>query len=246
MSRPTLTLMHGWAMTPQVWAPLTDALGDAFAISTPALPGHAGAAAVSPKFGDWADAIATQLPDNGVLCAWSLGAMLALDIAVRHPRKVSRLVLIGATARFVSDADWPCALPADTVDAFRKGYADACSTTLKRFLGLQLLGEPARRTLQGVLDAARQPHPDNTPLPALADGLQLLASVDLREHLARVSQPCLLIHGRQDALMPVEAALRCAAALPHGRCEILDDCGHAPLLSQPQRCAELIRTHAGV
>lgn len=246
MSRPTLTLLHGWAMTPQAWAPLTAALGDAFTVNAPSLPGHAGAAAVAPELRAWADAIASQLPDDGMLCAWSLGAMLALDIAVRHPRKVSRLVLIGATARFVSTADWPCALPADTVNAFRKGYAEACSATLKRFLGLQLLGEPARRTLQAELDAARQPHPDDAALPALVDGLELLANTDLRDHLAQVGQPCLLIQGRQDALMPVEAALRCAAALPHGRCEILESCGHAPLLSQPQRCAELIRAHAGV
>jgi pimeloyl-[acyl-carrier protein] methyl ester esterase len=41
--------------------------------------------------------------------------------------------------------------------------------------------------------------------------------------------------------MPLAAARSLADALPHARLNILENCGHAPLLSRPADCAALIR-----
>jgi pimeloyl-[acyl-carrier protein] methyl ester esterase len=263
-----IVLLHGWGLTPAVWAPMRSLLGGRRS-SAPALPGHAGAAAANAAtLAAWSEHLAARLAPAATLVGWSLGAMLALDLAHRYPARVARLVLIGGTARFVADdaspAAWPGLAPA-TVEAFRSGFARDPHATLKRFVALQCLGEADRRCVQTQLGAAltaldigeqgdehRDAHisppaaptravtpTDRAPV-ALADGLALLAGSDLRATLAQIEQPCLLIHGEHDALMPVAAARAMAHALPASRLEILQGSGHALPLSRSAACARLI------
>jgi pimeloyl-[acyl-carrier protein] methyl ester esterase len=227
-------------MTPAVWQPLTAALG-AFESHTPALPGHDGNAAnVMPTLAAWADALAPALPTEATVIGWSLGALLALELARTRPDRVKRLILLGATPCFVSAPGWPHGLDAAVVASFTDGYTDQPTQTLRRFLALQTLGEPSRRQLLSQLETAAVPHAGH-PLPALVDGLKILAESDLRPQLAEIGQPVHLIHGNDDALMPIEAAYRLASALPRARLTVYEHCGHAPLLSRPNDCATLIR-----
>lgn len=240
-----VVLLHGWAMTPAVWQPLRSALEHDCTVLSPALPGHHGApAARDTTLAAWTDAMADAIPERSTVVGWSLGAMLALDLAARHPHKVSSLILIAATPKFVTAADWAHGLPADTVTAFLSGYAAAPEATLRRFLALQTLGDRARRGLLPTLDAARQPHPGAAAIAALADGLRILADSDLRSQIATVTQPVALVHGAGDALMPVAAARWLAAALADAELTVLDDCGHVPLLSHADACTRLIRSRA--
>ncbi|MDO9596685.1 MAG: alpha/beta fold hydrolase [Azoarcus sp.] len=247
MSATPVVLLHGWAMTPAIWRPLQAELARDCSVFAPALPGHHDApAAAGATLTEWTDALSAALPDRATVVGWSLGAMLALDLAARHPHKVSSLVLIAANAKFVAADDWAHGLPAATVAAFQSGYATAPEATLRRFLALQTLGDPARRTLLPLLEAARQPHPGASPIPALADGLRILAESDLRPQLAAVTQPVTLVHGAGDALMPVAAAHWLADALPDAHLSVFDDCGHVPFLTRNKGSAELIRSRAGV
>jgi pimeloyl-[acyl-carrier protein] methyl ester esterase len=184
-----------------------------------------------------------DLPDAAVVCGWSLGALLALDLARRHPAKVARLVLIGATPRFVAGADWPHGLDAATVAGFTSGFASDPGATLQRFVALQTLGDARRRAVAAKL-SPQLIEPAIADCRMLADGLSLLAHTDLRAGLADIAQPVRLLHGAGDALMPLAAAQWLADALPDGRLSIFDDCGHAPFLSRPRDCAVLIESFA--
>ena len=253
---PPLVLLHGWAMSPAVWAPLRALLGDR-PVLAPALPGHAGAvparhAAPEDLLAAWSDALLARLPQQATLVGWSLGALLALDIAARHPMRVARLVLISSTARFVADVPdtaavtqpataWP-GLAAETVAAFCNGFAQSPQATLRRFLALQCLGEATRKVLADQLESCLAPeHRGGTGEHAgLRAGLELLACADLRPVLAQVRQLCLLIHGEHDALMPVAAARMLAQALPDAQLAHLPAGGHALPLSHAADCARLI------
>lgn len=262
---PTFVFLHGWAMTPAVWAPIIAHLPGRRCIA-PALPGHAGALpAGGGEIAGWAAPLIPTLPPATVLVGWSLGALLALELARRAPQLVRRLVLIGGSARFVADDDglpdgWPGLAP-ETVAAFRASFSGDPRATLKRFLALQCLGEPDRRGTQALLGAALTPlagmPPDNDPAAgrpdgaadpvltaALADGLALLSTADLRPALPAIAQPSLLIHGAHDALMPIAAAHRLAQALPGARLETLADSGHALPLTRSADCARLIAEFA--
>ncbi len=239
---PPLVLLHGWAMSPLAWAPVQALLGAVPSLA-PALPGHA-ADAVCPQASgltSWTDALAARLPQGAMVVGWSLGGLLALELARRHPERVARLVLIGTSARFVADdAGWP-GLSADVVEGFQHGFATDPAATLKRFVALQCLGEAERRSTIQTVSAALALHSGRSPPdPVLAEGLAILAGSDLRPCLAELRQPCLLVHGEDDALMPLAAARALAAALPMAELQVLAGSGHALPLSRPTDCARLI------
>jgi pimeloyl-[acyl-carrier protein] methyl ester esterase len=237
MSAP-LSLIHGWGMTPAVWAPLAARLAARQPVACPALPGH-GSAPVRPGAA-WLDALIEQLPEDGILCGWSLGGQLALQVAQRAPAKCRRLILIGTSPRFVRADDWPDALDAATVRDFRAGFDADPAATQKRFLALQALGDAGRRTVARQLAGALSPV-DATTQAALADGLRLLEDTDLRALLPTIPCPVRILHGAQDALMPAAAARAMAEALPDARFSAFDDCGHAPFIHREADCAALIQ-----
>jgi pimeloyl-[acyl-carrier protein] methyl ester esterase len=236
-----LVLLHGWGMTPRIWNGLRICLSPRIA-ATPALPGHGGVPSPGPDLAAWSDALLAELPAHCVLGGWSLGGMLALDIARRHPQRVRHLVLFGATPCFVSRAEtltqpaWAHGLAPDVVRGFRDGFGADPDATLRRFLALQATGESRRRGVVHSLGRAVVA-PDEYARQGLADGLGILVNSDLRGAVADVRTPVTLIHGRDDALMPLAAAEWLAAHLPQARLTVLDDCGHAPFVSRSEDCA---------
>lgn len=236
-AKPPLVLLHGWGLSQRVWTPLKAALAADWHVVAPDLPGH-GAAAPMPvaELEAWTDQLVAHLPDEAVLCGWSLGGMIAIDLARRHPGKAARLILVGTTPRFVAGPDWPHGLDADTVDAFRNGFDNSPSATLQRFVALQALGDARRREVTDQLKAALSA--TQPPVHAsLAAGLRILVEADLRADVAALTQPVRILHGANDALVPVAAAEWMADRLQSGYLSVFGDCGHAPFLSRPADCA---------
>lgn len=242
MSRD-LVLLHGWGLSSSVWKSLAEALSDTFMLHTPNLPGHGSAAPAGPSLNEWADALLSRIPEDAVLVGWSLGAQLALHLARQNPERVARLVLIGASPRFVQADDWPAALPGATLTRFRQEFDATPDATQRRFVALQSLGDSARKAVAAALGNSLTTA-DDTHKSALADGLRLLAETDLRTLASEIRQPVRLLHGREDKLMPVTAAEWLADALPDARLTVFGQCGHAPFLSRPEECATLIEGFA--
>lgn len=233
-----LVLWHGWGMHPTAWDGLKTQLK--IQPQAQALPGYAGNAAPDTYTMDaLADALLADVSTPITLCGWSLGAMLALHAAQRHPDKIARLILIGATPSFVQRADWPHGMTPEALAEFADAVEADPKTALKRFIALfnqnDVNGRSIGRALTQALGADELP-----PAAILAAGLALLRDTDLRALAPQIAQPTLLLHGAHDPLMPLAAAEWLAAALPQARLAVLPDAAHAPFLSDPARCAALM------
>jgi pimeloyl-ACP methyl ester carboxylesterase len=58
--------------------------------------------------------------------------------------------------------------------------------------------------------------------------------------------PTLVIHGTEDLMLPVENGRQIAGLIGGSRLEIFDGTGHLFFWEQPDRAAELVRSHAFV
>jgi pimeloyl-[acyl-carrier protein] methyl ester esterase len=164
---------------------------------------------------------------------WSLGGMVALELARRHPARIAALVLLATTPRFVAGDDWEYGMQGDVLDGFARGLAADYRGTVRNFLALQTLGDenaaPALRELRSKLAAHGEPD-----TRALQAGLEVLRTADLRDALPRIGHPALVIAGERDRLTPPEAGRELAMRLPSARFHCVERAGHAPFLSHPE------------
>jgi pimeloyl-[acyl-carrier protein] methyl ester esterase len=236
---PDLALLHGWGLGAAVWKDVAEKLAADFRVHLLSLPGYDDMPDDNADFAATADALAATLPAGTLCCGWSMGGMLALAAANRHPGHFGRLALVGSTARFVRDEDWPHAQTAELLDTFRAAVAADTRATLSRFIMLFNQGDAKVRALSRAL---AQQLAGNLPAAAtLLRGLDWLATADLRPALATLDLPVLLLHGDNDPLMPIGAAEALVETIPGARLERFPACAHAPFVAAPDAFVDALR-----
>jgi len=254
-----LVLLHGWAMHGGVFAPLVERLADRFELHLVDLPGHGrsrdSAVPLAPEA--VVEAVAARVPPAPWL-GWSLGGLFALRAAATRPDAVPALVLVCSAPRFVrgSVPDAAHAVPDGSApDApgddsrygmspeifagFARGLREDYHGTLERFIALEAFGsDDARgelRALRNEVFARGEP-----PAEALAQGLDLLQSVDQRPLLPSLAVPSLWIAGRRDRVVDPRAMRAAASRTPGARFAQIEHGGHAPFLTHADEVAHAI------
>lgn len=90
-----LVLLHGWGLNAEVWRCIDEELSSHFTLHLVDLPGFGrsrGFGALS--LADMAEAVLRQAPDKAIWLGWSLGGLVASQIALTHPERVQALVTV--------------------------------------------------------------------------------------------------------------------------------------------------------
>lgn len=234
--RDRLILLPGWGLGTAALDPLAAslrALDTKLHVELVALPELA-----DSDVHVWLDYLDRTLPTDTWLGGWSLGGMLAAELAARRGDHCCGLVTLGSNASFVARPDWPHGMPADTFNAFLDGCRHHTQVTLKRFKSLCSQGAQAPRSLLRLLDVGV---PATDPL-YLAMGLEVLKQLDTRAALTNYAGPQLHLFAGSDALVPVEAAKALFELLQDVEVGIVEDSSHAFLLEHAQALATFIKT----
>ncbi|HSO97647.1 MAG TPA: alpha/beta hydrolase, partial [Solirubrobacteraceae bacterium] len=64
--------------------------------------------------------------------------------------------------------------------------------------------------------------------------LNALVTYDFRDRLPEIACPTLIVHGREDGLVPVADADEFNRLIPQSRLLLLDETGHVPMMERPQ------------
>jgi len=235
---PTLVFVHGWGQSTQTWHAQIDYFSERYEVLCLNLPGHGGAPDM--PMNQWESTLAAQLPDvPHIIIAWSLGGMLALHLALRGSPKLRGLVLLATTPCFRMRPNWLYGCSDEVFDSFRKNLDEDAERLLGHFFALMLQGGDVGR--RRYLDIVRQAVDRRNPATraGLKSGLTLLETLDLRLLLNDMMLPTLVIHGTNDAVVPVDAGRFLARHIPHAAWHTLQ-AGHALHLTQAQALNEIL------
>jgi pimeloyl-ACP methyl ester carboxylesterase len=236
---PAIVFLHGAGMDHSVWVLLARSFAHhGFSVLSPDLPGH-GRSAGTPlsSIAALADWTAALIDAAGVakarIVGHSMGSLIALETAARHPGKVSGLGLIATAAPMrVSDdllnaakADDHAAI--DMMSIWGEGYRATLGGSLAP--GLWMLGGAERlleRACPGVIFA------DLSACNAYADALVAAA---------KVTVPSIVIQGSRDVMTPLKGGKAIAAAIPGCRLAMIEGAGHMLMSERPEEVLAALR-----
>jgi len=236
---PPVVFVHGGEQDHSVWTLQSRYLAHhGFGVLAVDLPGHgrSGGAPLA-RIQDMADWIVAFLDAAGVtsaaLIGHSMGSLAVLDCAARHPRRVTRIALLGTA--------FPMRVSPELLQATRDN-------------------EPAAQDMINIWSHSAYAHYPSNPGPGFwvpGGSLRLMqrqkpgvlhadfsACNDYSEGLARAAQvgcPALLILGRRDAMTPARAALEIARAIPGARTVTLEGSGHNLMGEKPDEVLDALR-----
>jgi pimeloyl-[acyl-carrier protein] methyl ester esterase len=229
---PPLVLLHGWAFDAHIFAPILPRLVRRWTVHAIDLPGHGRSAGHALGTLDQVcDDVAATMPEDALVCGWSLGATIAQRLAVRHRASTRALALVSATPCFVEREDWSFGTRRAALRAFGQEVKRDPHEALRRFTtGTSPLAAPVE-------------HP---PSAATLDaGLALLANADLREDAYAIDVSTVVIHGTEDPIVPVAAGRWLADAIERSRWLEMRAAGHLPFLDDPPRFVAALETLDG-
>jgi pimeloyl-ACP methyl ester carboxylesterase len=203
---PVLVLLHGAGGVGDVWPYQLRRL-PGWRVLAPDLPGHGSSHGVAERsikayanrIWDWLTALQIE---RAVLAGHSMGAAIAMEMAMAEPAKVPQLILLGAAARFPVNPELteklsvPLRLQAGVNLIVKWSFAKGADERLRRTYFKQLIA--------------------NAPA-VLYNDFVACAKFDLGPRATQLSRPTLILTGQQDLMVPLRLSEALATSLPRAQ-----------------------------
>jgi pimeloyl-ACP methyl ester carboxylesterase len=173
---------------------------------------------------------------SGVLVAHSMGCLVAMNFAIKHPSLVKKLILIGPP---------PSPLPAAAAEAqgkraaaVRAGGMRACADAVAT-AGTSAKTKADRPVaLSAVRGSLLSQNPEGYAKGCMALGGSADATIDI----SRLTMPTLIITGDEDKVSPVQLVRKMEGAMKNVKVEILKDCGHWHVYEDVEGVAKAVKS----
>ncbi|MFD0854445.1 alpha/beta fold hydrolase, partial [Actinomadura adrarensis] len=248
--RPALLFLHGSG--PGVtgssnWRQVIEGLGDTFHCIAPDILGFGDSSYPDPQpqgFTAQAEVridalfalIDTLKLDKVVLVGNSMGGMYSLRMAQLRPDLIDRIVLMGS-------GGMPGLAPTPEliklITYFDDPTVEAMAELLIEFVhDKSAFGDAVEAVAAERMEIVRRPHIEAGHRAMF--GPEMLTFPP--EDLAKIDKPALVIHGRQDVIVPLECGYYLAEHLPQADLYVIDECGHWTQIEQAARFRSILRT----
>lgn len=232
---PSIVLMHSFLCDATMWRhqvePLTNAGWRVISID---MRGHGQSGPSLQPFSvyDLADDVVAVLDDvaarEAVWCGLSIGGMMSLRAALRHPDRVRALVL--------ADSDGGAEQPITKAKYVAMGAIQRAVGPKPLFAAVDKLffSPTTRRDRPDLVDTLHLRFEANHR-PSISTGIQaLIQRDDVLPLLASVDLPALVVVGSEDEALPPERSERLAKALPNAEFVNIEGAGHLSCLERPE------------
>ncbi len=243
---PVLIFVHGLSGSWQNWLENLPELARDHRVVALDLPGFGESELPAQRismagYADVVDGVLEQLGvDTADLVGNSMGGLVALEVALRFPSRVRRLVLVspaGISAQgLLGDRAMVALRRSERLITGYNGFWAARADRVSRRAGLR------RQLLR-----ASAAHPDLLPAPLASeqlkvsgrpgflDALEAIIRTSIRPRLGDVACPTLIVWGTADRLVPVRDAERFARGIRGSTVVRYADTGHVAMLERPEQ-----------
>lgn len=230
-----LMLVHGFPLDHSIWNETAALLEENFDLILPDLRGFGESATVeTPYFmDDMADDLATLLDHMKIneiaIAGHSMGGYVALAFAKKYPHRVRGLALVASQA--AADApDRKDGRYKTAQDVAEKGVgvvADAMTSKLSAMAEVQTF-------VRAIME-------QQTPAAVIGALKAMAEREDMSASLAAFSFPVLVVHGDEDALIPVDRGREVKSLVPAAHLTEIQGAGHMPMLEFPKETAAALK-----
>lgn len=224
--RPAIVLLHGVGLAHRMWTPQIDALAGRYHVLAPDLPGFGesrGPFTLEAATQSVASLVRERCAGSAHICGLSLGAMVAVQLALAEPALVRSLILSAGQVR-------PNPLLMGVQRLILRAIPE--ERLLASLIGFVPEGDDA-------LMAAAREDARRVGKPGLLAAMREAAKLNVRSRLPDIQAPALVVCGSRDR-WNLRAARELAEYLPHAQLRIIPDAGHVWNLEMPDLFAQTV------
>jgi pimeloyl-ACP methyl ester carboxylesterase/CRP-like cAMP-binding protein len=256
--RQVAILIHGWSSSWFATSPILDLLAQRFHCIAVDLPGYGDSPPYSerttiPKYVETLAGLIEQVSDGPVvLVGHSMGGMISITTALKHPILVERMVLLSPTisGKLSTWANWLLA-PVTLMERFSLGSA-LVTAVEKSIVGLtDRLMRPALFAQRSDISSADY---ERIRMDARRSGqgrvrgecYWAMRENDLQGHLNGIETPTLILWGAEDNTVPLRDAGVVADEWPQADLRIIPKAGHWPHFETPETARRQVAAYLGL
>ncbi len=233
-SGTAVVFLHGLFGSPDNWRPVMDALADGYYCLAPPFPIDHRPHRRPQDFRSihqLTDGIRELFEEmrleRAVLCGNSLGGQVAIDFCLRYPERAEGLVLTGSAGLFERNLSGG-ELPKVTREFIREKARE-------------IFYDPDPIVTEEMIADVQRMLSDRQYVRFLLRVAKATRNYNVREALAKLRLPTLVLWGRDDRITPPSVAREFYERLPHARLVFLERCGHSPPIERPRAFSRALR-----
>ena len=230
-----MVLLHGYPLDGSIWSEVVPFLIDKFELIIPDLRGFGESTTVETPYtmDTFASDVAGLLDHLGfektAIVGHSMGGYVALAIAKLYPTRVNGLGLVSSQVL------------ADTPDR-KQGRYDTAEQVAAKGIGVVVEAMTPKFTPDERVRAFAQSVMEQQKSNSIIGALKAMAErEDTSSLLADFKFPVVLVHGDEDALIPIERARELKNAISRAHLVELKGVGHLPMMESAEETAQALR-----
>ncbi len=238
-----MVFLHGWGDNRKIWRQQIKFFSQKYKVVAVDLPGHGDSSwqrlSLDVLARDLVSLLKAQSVHDAVFVSSSLGGLFSLKVYALAPALVDRMVFVGSLPKFVKSEGYPYGLDVAAIRKLNDQINSAYPSIVNIFFrSLFTREERATRRYRWMQRFRRED--TLAAQPGLAEYLNILEKVDLREELRHITKPLQFINGTGDTICTPEAVAYLRDLCPGSRFDDFEKCGHFPFLSKPYEFNEVL------
>ncbi|PWH16157.1 MAG: alpha/beta hydrolase [Anaerolineae bacterium] len=237
-----ILFIHGYPLNRLMWQPQIEALQTDAHVIAPDLRGHGDSTPIEGVYS--MDLLAEDceklldhlnIQQKIVLCGLSMGGYISFAFARKFPERLAGLIL--TATRAAPDSEEAKLNRQRSMQVAREqGIEPIIESMIAKVLSpFTLKNRPELvQTVRQIMQ--------RTSLQAILGDLQgMMERIDSRPFLKQIAVPTLILHGKDDTLIPIEEAQAMQAAIPNSQLLIVENAAHLPNLEASERFNQAVR-----